>query len=95
MVELKLGTLEDVLIALCGLQKIIHRKIVPHESILVAPFAGPGILGCHAIPSQGVQSANHISQVEALWGGKGHLHEVWVLQMVVAAQVVHHRRPLP
>jgi hypothetical protein len=27
---------------------------------LLIPFAGPGILGCHALPSQGVQSANHI-----------------------------------
>jgi hypothetical protein len=28
-----------------------------------------------------------------MWGGKGNLHEVWMLQVLVAAQVVHHCHP--
>lgn len=95
MVERELGALEDVLCSLRRQQQIVRGEVVPHEPSLVAPLAGPRILGGHAVPSQGVQPANHISQVEALWGGEGHLHEVRVLQVVVAGQVVHHRRPRP
>lgn len=56
------------------------------------PFAGPGIHGGHALPSQRIQPADHISEVEGLvWGGEVHLHQVWVLQVPsAAAQVVHH-----
>lgn len=57
------------------------------------PFAGPGIHGGHALPSQRVQPVDHISEVEGLiWGGEVHLHHVWVLQVTsAAAQVVYHR----
>lgn len=57
------------------------------------PFAGPGVHGSHALPSERIQPADHIPEVEGLvWGGEVHLHEVWVLQVPsAAAQVVHHR----
>jgi len=56
------------------------------------PLAGPGIHGCHALPSQCIQPADHVSEVEGLvWGGEAQLHQVWVLQVPsTAAQVVHH-----
>lgn len=86
------GALEDILAALCGEQHIILQHIMPYESGFV-PFAGPGIHGSHALPSQRVQPADHIPEVECfVWGGEAHLHQVWVLQVPsTAAQVVHHR----
>ena len=56
------------------------------------PLAGPGIHGCHALPSQCIQPADHVSEVEGLvWGGEAQLHQVRVLQVPsTAAQVVHH-----
>ena len=57
------------------------------------PLAGPGIHGGHALPSQRVQPADHVSEVESLiWGGEAQLHQVRVLQVPsTAAQVVQHR----
>jgi hypothetical protein len=57
------------------------------------PLAGPGIHGGHALPSQRIQPADHVSEVEGLvWGGEAQLHQVRVLQVPsAAAQVVHHR----
>jgi hypothetical protein len=48
----------------CIIDTMLDRKMDLETAIqsihMLVPFAGPGIVGCHALPSQGVQSANHI-----------------------------------
>lgn len=92
----ELGALEDVLVALCREHQIVLRDVVPHEAVFVAPLAGPGVHGRHALPSQHVKPVNHISQVEAgLRRGERHLDEVGMLQVAAAVEVVDDRHPLP
>lgn len=92
----ELGALEDVLVALCREHQIVLGDVVPHEAVFVAPLAGPGVHGRHALPSQHVKPVNHISQVEAgLRRGERHLDEVGMLQVTAAAEVVDDRHPLP
>lgn len=92
----ELGALEDVLVALCREHQIVLGDVVPHEAVFVAPLAGPGVHGRHALPSQHVKPVNHISQVEAgLRRGERHLDEVGMLQVAAAAEVVDDRHPLP